>query len=114
MYTVPVRFDFKDRDTRFNAEIMLRKVCKVNCAVPYPRKMRSLLGELVRKGKALQPDCFIRTKVNVEKLQVEAHAKTASGWLDLGLKCEIPLNILDATLDVEPMQTTTVEGSQIS
>jgi hypothetical protein len=114
MYTVPVRFDFKDRDTRFNAEIMLRKVCKVNCAVPYPRKMRSLLGELVRKGKALQPDCFIRTKVNVEKLQVEAHAKTASGWLDLGLKCGIPLNILDATLDVEPMQTTTVEGSQIS
>jgi hypothetical protein len=126
MYTVPVRMDFKDRDTRFNAEIMLRKVCNVSCSVPYPRKMRALLGDIVKQGKQLQPDCFIKTKVNVENLTVEAHAKTASGWLDLGIKREIPLSIIDPSIsvpepelpsasvpDVESMQVAS-EGSQIS
>jgi hypothetical protein len=117
MYTVPVRMDFKDRDTRFNAEIMLRKVCKVNCSVPYPKKMRALIGELVRQGKQLQPDCFIRTRVNVENLTIDALAKTASGWLDLGIKRDIPLNILDASTtsilpEPEIMQISASESSQ--
>jgi hypothetical protein len=122
MYTVPVRMDFKDRDTRFNAEIMLRKVCNVNCSVPYPKKMRALLGEVVKQGKALQPDCFIRTRVNVENLTVEAHAKTASGWLDLGIKREIPTSILDSSVIIpaedeamiEQVSMVTDELSQIS
>jgi hypothetical protein len=107
MYSVPVRMDFRDRDTRFEAEIMLRKLCKVNCSVPYPKKMRALLNEVVKDGKKLQPDCFIRTKVNVDKLTVEAHAKTASGWLDLGIKRSIPTSILDnSTLDNQESMMT--------
>jgi hypothetical protein len=95
MQTIPVRMDFKDRETRFEAEIMLKKICQVKCAVPYPRRMRTLLNNLVKEGKTLKPDCFIRTKVNVENLTVEAHAKTGDGWLDLGLSRSIPLDILD-------------------
>jgi hypothetical protein len=116
MYTVPVRMDFKDKDSRFNAEVMLRKVCKVNCSVPYPRKLRTLLGEVVKQGKALQPDCFIRTKVNIDNLFIEAHAKTASGWLDLGIKQNIPLTVLDNNVsnsDVEMAVVPTV-ASQVS
>jgi hypothetical protein len=81
MYTVPVRMDFRDRDTRFNAEISLRKICKVNCAVPYPKKLRLMLGELVKEGKKTNPNSFIRTRVNVDKLTIEAHAKTEGGWV---------------------------------
>jgi hypothetical protein len=62
--------------------------------------MRTLLNNMVKQGKSLQPDCYIRTKVNVDKLVVEAHAKTASGWLDLGIKQSIPLNILDRNINV--------------
>jgi hypothetical protein len=100
MHTIPVRMDFKDRDTRFEAEIMLRKLCKVSCSVPYPKRMRTLLNNMVKQGKSLQPDCYIRTKVNVDKLVVEAHAKTASGWLDLGIKQSIPLDILDRNINI--------------
>jgi hypothetical protein len=116
MYTVPVRMDFKDKESRFEAEIMLRKVCKVNCSVPYLKKLRSMLGDLVKQGKQLQPDCFIRTKVNVDKLFVEVHAKTASGWLDLGIKKDIPLNILDMSTApaLEEMQVQSIELPQIS
>jgi hypothetical protein len=95
MYTLPVRMEFKDRESRFEAEIMLRKLCKVSCSVPYPKKMRTLLNSIVSKGKALQPDCYIKTKVNVDNLTIEAFAKTASGWLDLGLKHNIPTDVLD-------------------
>jgi hypothetical protein len=95
MYTVPVRLDFRDRETRFNAELSLRKICKVNCSTPYPRKLRTMLSELVKEGKKSNPDSFIRTKVNVDRLTIEAHAKVEGGWKDLGLMQEIPLNILD-------------------
>jgi hypothetical protein len=99
MHTIPVRMDFEDRETRFEAEVMLRKLCKVNCSVPYPKRMRTILLELVNKGKAYYPNSFIRTKVNVDKLTVEAHAKTANGWVDLGLKQKIPLDILGGAVD---------------
>jgi hypothetical protein len=115
MYTVPVRMDFRDRETRFEAEIMLRKVCKVNCSVPYPKKMRLLLNDLVKQGKQLQPDCFIRTKVNVEKLVVKAHAKTATGWIDPGLTKNITADILDNNLvSLDECMQIVSESSQIS
>jgi hypothetical protein len=114
MYSVPVRMEFRDRDTRFEAELMLRKLCKVNCSVPYPKKMRALLNEVVKDGKKLQLDCFIRTKVNVDKLTVEAHARTASGWLDLGIKRSIPTSILDNASLNEQVSMVTDELSQIS
>ena len=47
MCTMPVRFDFKDRETRIQAEISLRKICQVRCSTPYPKKLRQLLNKLV-------------------------------------------------------------------
>jgi hypothetical protein len=95
---------------------MLRKICKVNCSVPYPKKMRTMLNELINEGKRIKPDCFIRTKVNVEKLTVKAHAKTGSGWVDLNLKRSIPTTILDnsTTITQVAMDTGSNEVPQIS
>jgi hypothetical protein len=95
MCTIPVRFDFKDRETRIQAETNLRKVCKVSCSVPYPKKLRAIMDNLVTQGKKLAPNCFIRTRVNVDNLFIEVHAKTKEGWKDLGLKTCIPLDICD-------------------
>ena len=95
MCTLPVRMDFKDRETRIQAEISMRKICKVSCSTPYPRKLRTLLDTLVKEGKAMAKDCFIRTRVNVDKLTVEAHAKKGETWEDLHLLRPIPLDILD-------------------
>jgi hypothetical protein len=97
MYTLPVRMEFRDRENRFEAEVMLRKLCKVNCSVPYPKKLRDMINDLLKQAKSKQPNCYIRTKVNVEKLTLEAHAKTASGWLDLGLLRTIPTSVLDGS-----------------
>ncbi len=43
MCTVPVKLTFRDRNTRFQAEQTLKKACKVKCATPYPKKLRSII-----------------------------------------------------------------------
>jgi hypothetical protein len=99
---MPVRLEFKDRDTRIEAEKTLRKICSVSCAVLYPKKLRSILDKLITEGKQKCPSSLIRTKVNVDTLTIEVHAKTASGWLDLGLLTKIPLDICDTVSTGEP------------
>ena len=93
--TLPVRLDFKDKETRIQAEISLRKICKVSCSTPYPKQLRAILKQLVDEGKKAAPDSFIRTRVNVDKLTIDVHAKDGSNWRDLGLSRDIPLNILN-------------------
>jgi hypothetical protein len=93
--TMPVRFEFKDKDVRIEAEKTLRKICNVSCAVPYPKKLRDIIDKLILEGKSRFPKCFIRTRVNVDNLTVEAHAKTNEGWIDLEKTTRIPLDILD-------------------
>jgi hypothetical protein len=120
MYTIPVRMDFKDKESRINAEISLRKICKVNCAVPYPKKLRLMLTEVVNEGRKLAPNSFIRTRVNSDLLIIEALAKGEKGWKDLGIKRDIPLTILDANvtntdnMDVMDVSPTSSEVVSVS
>jgi hypothetical protein len=102
MYTMPVRMEFKDRDVRFQSELSLRKICKVNCAVPYPKNVRSIIDELIREGKKIRPNSFIRTRVNIDNLTVEAHASVDKKWVDLGLV----RNIMSGVNDLVPLSSS--------
>jgi hypothetical protein len=113
MCTVPVRFEFRDKDTRIQAETSLRKICKVSCSVPYPKRLRTILDGLVAEGKKLSPNNFIRTRVNIDSLTIDVSARTKEGWLDLNLNTPIPLDILDK-VTTEPMITNSSESSQVS
>jgi hypothetical protein len=89
MYTMPVKMEFKDRDVRTQAEISLRKICHVNCAVPYPKSVRNVLDTLITEGKKKYPNSFIRTRVNIDDLTAEAFASVDKKWVDTGLKLSI-------------------------
>jgi hypothetical protein len=95
MYTIPVRMDFRDKETRITSESYLRKICKVNCSTPYPKKLRAMLNELISEGKKAFPNTFIKTRVNIDNLTIDAQARTENGWVDLQMRRAIPLNILD-------------------
>jgi hypothetical protein len=78
---------------------------------PLPQKLRSIIGDIVKKGKQVKPNNYIRVKVDSENLTVSAHASVQSPsgrwiWEDLGLSTEIPLDVLDkgdqVTLDNDP------------
>jgi hypothetical protein len=51
MCTLPVKLIFKGKDDRIFAEQTLRKVCKVRCSTPYPKKLRKLVKDLIDEGK---------------------------------------------------------------
>ena len=95
MCTIPVRMDFPNKETRVQAEISLRQICKVRCSIPYPKKLRGMVAAIVAEGKALHDKAFIRAKVDIDNLTLHAHARTESGWKDLNISKTIPLDILD-------------------
>ena len=96
--TVPVKLIFKEKQARINAEQHLRKMCQVKCSTPYPKGLRKMISDLINVAKEKKNGCFIRVKVNIEKLTLEAHASVGQetkSWEDLQLTRDIPLNILD-------------------
>jgi hypothetical protein len=104
MCSVPIKLTFKDKKTRFQAELALKKACKVKCATPYPKELRSLMDELVRSCKPENPGCFILPRVDSEKLVISARARNDKGWTDLSRSVNIPIDLLDsAENDTSPL-----------
>ena len=121
MCTVPVRLDFKNKDLRSRAEHTLRTICKVSCSTPYPRKLRALLGKAVLDGKKKFPKSFIRTKVDIDNLQVTASVREGDSWTVVSGPHPIPLDVLDPNTIIPPreeeqtMETqTTGESTPVS
>ena len=94
MCTVPVRLDFKNKETRIQAEYTLRNICKVSCSTPYPKKLRQLLKLQIEEGKKLRDKCFIRNKVDIDNLRIITSARAENGWEHLDIDMEIPVDIL--------------------
>jgi hypothetical protein len=101
MCSVPVKLTFKDKDTRFQAELALKKACKVKCATPYPKELRALIDEMVTDCKTTNPGSFILAKVDVDKLVITAKARGDNGWVDLKKVVPIPTDLLDSA-DLDP------------
>ena len=98
--TVPIKLTFKTKEERVKAEQSLRKFSKVKCSVPYPKKLRTIIGNMVKEGKKQKPDTYIKVKVDTEKMKVTAHASVKGDngrwvWEDLKLSQDIPLDILE-------------------
>jgi hypothetical protein len=50
-----------------------------------------MLSDVIKEGRVLAPNSFIRTKVNSDLLTIEAQAKTEQGWVELPIQKSIPL-----------------------
>jgi hypothetical protein len=94
MCTLPVKLIFKGKDDRILAEQTLRKICKVRCSTPYPKKLRMMIKDLIDEGKEKAPGHFVRVRVHSDTLKVEAHASIEGKWVDLKIEKDIPLDIL--------------------
>ena len=124
MCTVPVRLDFKNKETRSQAEFTLRTICKVSCSVPYPKKLRALLGAQILEGKKAFPNekVFIKNKVDIDNLTISTSARINNVWQKLNMDKVIPLDIMgNPQLSQVHTRTTEMEtssqadsGSQVS
>jgi hypothetical protein len=111
MCTVPVRLDFKNKETRIQAESTLRNICKVSCSTPYPKKLRALLGKAILEGKKVYKESFIRTKIDIDNLSVSASARSGKTWTHVYGPVPIPLDILDPNTVIP---TSEVEEEEVS
>jgi hypothetical protein len=66
--TVPVRYDFQDKDTRIRAEAILRKSCGVQCATPYPPFVKECIRQLVQRVKRQFPDNYVKVHVDTRDM----------------------------------------------
>jgi len=116
MCTVPVRFDFKNKETRINAEKTLKKICNTRCAVPYPKKLRDMLTSLIQEGKDKAKGSFINTKVDIDNLKIKAMiwSEADKRMQDLGITKDIPINLLDVSQVEIEIEEIMVEDSPLS
>jgi hypothetical protein len=62
--TVPVKYEFEDKDTRVRVEQLLRAQCKVNCTTPYPTILRECIKKVIADARAEFPDNLVKVIVD--------------------------------------------------
>ena len=61
--TVPVKYQFKNKEQKFFAEKKLRDICKVKCATPYPAIVRECIKQVVTHVRLSHPEDFVKVTV---------------------------------------------------
>ena len=101
--TIPVRYDFKDKDTRIRAETILRKHCKVHCATPYPTILRETIRQVVNHVKSNYPDNQVRVNIDLKNLglKVGRRGPAVDGhpaeWNDYSRLIDLPKEVFDVS-----------------
>jgi hypothetical protein len=95
--TVPVKYDFNDRETRIKAEQMLRTRCDINCSTPYPPILRECIRRTINSAKDLFPDNQVKVLVDATnfKLRIARRASKDAGWTYAKDDIPIPKEALD-------------------
>jgi major membrane immunogen (membrane-anchored lipoprotein) len=80
--TIPVRYDFKDRETRIQAESILRTTCKINCVTPYHPMLRECIKQTGERFREKTGDDFVRVNVDIGKMVFKIYHKKdkKSAW----------------------------------
>lgn len=102
--TVPVKYEFKDRETRIQAEQTLRARCKVNCSTPYPAILRHCIKRVIDSAKLAKPDNFIRVNVDLATLSLKLswRAKGENSWTPHDTAIPIPAAAFDISAKTVP------------
>jgi hypothetical protein len=95
--TVPVRYEFKDRETKNNAEIILRKTCNVRCATPYPAILRECIRQTSEHVRKTTGDEYVRVSVDTGNLSLRvSHRKDKkSAWIFCDNEVKLPKDVLN-------------------
>jgi hypothetical protein len=80
-FTMPIRYEFKDMQTKIEAETILRDTCKVDCATPYPIILRQCIREVIDHFRNDYPDDYIKVTVDSNNMSLRVSRKVkGDGW----------------------------------
>jgi hypothetical protein len=97
--TIPVRYQFKDREQRVFAESQLRDLCKVKCSTPYPAILRECIKQVVAHVRQTFPQDYIRVNVMTKEFALKVSRRPPGKdlpWVTFPDLISLP----DAALDV--------------
>jgi hypothetical protein len=92
--TVPVKYQFKDRDQKVFAEKTLRDKCNVKCATPYPAIVRECIKQVIEHVRQSHPGDFIRVGVNVKEFALKVSRRPPGKdlkWIEYPELLPLPL-----------------------
>jgi hypothetical protein len=103
--TVPVKYQFKDKDQKFCAEKKLRDLCKVKCATPYPAIVRECIKQVVDCVRATHPSDFVKVSVVPKDFSLKV-ARRPPGkdlkWIEYPDLLRLPNEALDVNAKKAP------------
>jgi hypothetical protein len=113
--TIPVRYDFSDKETRTHAETVFRDKCKVQCLTPYPLILRETIKQVIDQTKQKYPNNFVKVNVDTNAMQLLVVRRPLLDKGDTSKKVwttESPIPIPKECLDTKA--TTLPEGFKVS
>jgi hypothetical protein len=103
--TVPVKYQFKDREQRVFAEKQLRQVCKVQCATPYPVVVRECIKQVIDHVRKVYPDDFVKVNVHANKFALKVSRRPKGkdlAWIEYPDLLTLPNEAYDISLKKVP------------
>ena len=102
--TLPVRYEFKDRNTRTRAENVLRERCKVQCSTPYPTILRECMKQAADEVKRKFPQAAVRINVDSHNFCLKISKKEPGGEYEhLQRTIPLPIEALDIQAKKPPL-----------
>jgi len=102
--TVPVKYEFRDRGTKFYADEVFRELCGAQVSVPYPTILREAVRQIVEEGKKEYPTYLIKVLVDTRKMvfKISRREKKNSEWVKFPRHIPIPSECLDVDSRIIP------------
>ena len=100
--TVPVKYEFSNKDARIAAESVLRERCKAECTTPYPLIVRHCINKVISHMQPHFQGEFIKVTVDAAKFGMKVSRKSATGWINYGKLIPFPEEAYNVTARVVP------------
>ena len=103
--TIPVKYEFKDKDMRIRAETSLREHCNINCSTPYPTILREAIRQVISHVKTEYPGYQVKVNVDAKNLGLKVARRlintedrsAKSVWQDYDKLIPLPPEVLDTS-----------------
>jgi hypothetical protein len=103
--TVPVKYQFKDREHRVFAEKQLRETCKVKCATPYPAIVRECIKQVVDHVRVSHPEDFVKVNVHAKDFALKVYRRPKGNnlpWIEYPDLLRLPNDAWDVSQKKAP------------
>ena len=111
-YTIPVKLNYKDRETRIAAEVNLRKLCKVSCTTPYHATLRTEIKRAVDCAKVKYEATWIQARIDLEDMCLRLSYREGEVWHNDVEMIPLPEEVYDTSRKFSPRPNATTGESE--